>query len=37
MAEEVENEEFFVHRATIGAESDKENDSTNELVEEFFI
>jgi hypothetical protein len=34
---EVENEEFFVHRATIGAESDKENDLSNKLVEEFFI
>jgi hypothetical protein len=34
---EVEDEEFFVHRATIGAESNKENDSSNELVEEFFI
>jgi hypothetical protein len=34
---EVENEEFFVCRATIGAGSDKENNSTNELLEEFFI
>jgi hypothetical protein len=37
MVEEVENKEFFVCRVTIGAESDKENESTNELLEKFFI
>jgi hypothetical protein len=37
MVEEVEDKEFFVRRVTIGAESDKENNLSNELVEKFFI
>lgn len=35
--EEVEDEEIFIRSASISAEPDKPNDSSNELVNEFFV